>query len=59
MILSLNSHSFKVHELFSNTIPELSLIKGIVEDYGGHVKLHPEILRIMEDSKDPSELGEI
>ena len=26
LILSLNAYSFKVHELFSNTIPELSLI---------------------------------
>ena len=56
LILSLNGYSFKVHELFSNTIPELSLIKTIVDDYGGHVKLHPEILRIMEDSKDPNEI---
>ena len=39
-------------------MPELSPIKTIVEDYGGHVKFHPEILQIMEDSKDSSEIGD-
>ena len=58
LILSLNAYSFKVHELFSNTIPKLSLIKTIVDDYGGHVKLHPEMLQIMEDSNGPSGIGD-
>ena len=35
MILALNSFSFNVHEVFSNTIPEMSLIKTIVGEYGG------------------------
>ena len=54
LILSLNSHSFKVHELFANTIPELSLIKTLIDSYGGHVQIHPEMSRIMEDLNDPN-----
>ena len=54
LILSLNAHSFKVHELFANTIPELSLIKTLIDSYGGHVQIHPEMSRIMEDLNDPN-----
>ena len=52
LTLSLNAHSFKVHEVFANTTPELCLIKTLVDSYGGHVQIHPEMSRIMEDLND-------
>ena len=53
LILSLNAHSFKVHEVFANTTPELSLIKTLIDSYGGHVEMHPEMSRIMKVSMSP------
>ena len=41
-----------MHELFANTTPELFLIKTLIDSYGGHVQIHPEMSRIMEDLND-------
>ena len=51
-VLALNRYSFKVHEVFSNVIPELLLIEELVQGYGGHIELHPEIKRILKDLED-------
>lgn len=51
VILALNGLSFKVHEMFSNLIPELVFVEKKIQEYGGHVKLHPEILRILSDEE--------
>ena len=51
-VLTLNSYSFKVHEVFSNVIPEMLLVEKLVQDYGGHIELHSEIKRILKDLED-------
>ena len=55
LILSLNAHSFKVHEVFANTTPELSVIKTLIDSYGGYMEIHPEMLRIMKDLDESNE----
>ena len=48
-ILALNSYSFKVHEVFSNLIPEMLLIVESVRAFGGHAEIHPEVERLLDE----------
>ena len=55
-VLALNSYSFKIHEVFSNVVPELLLIVDLVRGYGGHIELHSEIERLLKDLEDPQDI---
>ena len=46
-VLVLNNFSFKVHEAFSNQSLRLLEVKRIVQEWGGHLELHPNIAGIV------------
>ena len=46
-ILTLNSLSFQVHEVFSDLPDYLLEVKNIVNGVGGHMKLHPTMQQLL------------
>ena len=50
-ILPLNAFSFRVHEVFANTIPELLQVVDTIQQLQRHATIHPKIKLIIDGQK--------
>ena len=50
-ILTLNAFSFRVHEVFANTVPELLEVLETVQQLQGHASIHPKIKTIIDEQR--------
>ena len=49
-ILTLNNLSFQVHEVFSDLPDYLLEVKSMVDEFGGHMKIHPTMQQFLGSS---------